>query len=511
MSEVFENFEYMTIKDRLKLVKDIKNKLISVGLPYKNILGCLTPDDLLKYIGVVDLLGKGAFGKVYKACTHNEKELFNNEFKCQKNSLYFAIKKARINQNAFDNILEGDYKNNVYTHEIYILKLLKRLLNKKICPNFPLFIMDFVCLKCRVDYKGRQIENPCINFILELGTGNLSDLFRKNMSKIEFYSYFFQIMAGIHTYQKHFQMVHRDIKPANILYYKIKSGGYFTYVINGKNYYVPNFGYIIIINDFGISHIYNPKDKIFNRKNFNYRLLGSRFAMIMNGKFSPIESTRSYFLNEVFSELGDQPPGPRTQNLLETNPLKINWYNELFDIKNQKPFFPINNIHTVDFIAPGFISTGSNFVISRKNKIPNCGVKLTQKQINFLKNNDISSNPMSKDFFSNSDVIPPFEFYDDVQDCIRMIIGGIRTNRGSFPRIKTIPESYTKELEKFVGMVPGMLSHPEIRYKYNKYDFFSLNPSQVLANYFIKEFYKDKKVFLNRPVNNKELAVYNIS
>jgi len=486
MYEVLEKYEYMTIKDRLKLAKDIKNKLISVGLPYKNILGCLTPDDLLKYIAVVEILGKGAFGKVYKACTHNEKELFRKHLiqnACKKDSLYFAIKKARISQNAFDNILEGDYKNNVYTHEIYILKQLKKLLEKKICPNFPLFIIDFVCLKCSIDYKGRQIENPCSNFIVELGTGNLYNLFKKNMSKIEFYSYFFQIMAGIHTYQKHFQLVHRDIKPANILYYKIQPGGYFTYVINGKNYYIPNFGYLIIINDFGISHIYNPKDKIFNGKDFDYRSLGSRFGMIMNGKFSSIDSNRSYVLQEDSKYT--------YQNLLEINPLKINWY-------------------TTE-AGSVFKSTGSNFVISRKNKIQNCGVKLTQKQINFLKDNDISSNPLSKNFFSNYDIIPPFEFYDDVQDCVRMIIGGIRTNGGNFPSIKTIPESYTQELEKFVGIVPGMLSHPEIRYKYNKYDFFSLNPSQVLANYFIKEFYKDKKVFLNRPVNNKELAVYNIS
>ncbi|NQX84263.1 MAG: serine/threonine protein kinase [Mycoplasmataceae bacterium] len=79
-----------------------------------------------------------------------------------------------------------------------------------------------------------------------------------------------QVVGGVQAAHKlHF--IHRDIKPANILYYKIKSGGYFTYVINGKNYYIPNFGYLIIINDFGIAHIYNPKDKIFNRKNFKWR------------------------------------------------------------------------------------------------------------------------------------------------------------------------------------------------------------------------------------------------
>ena len=49
MSEVFENFEYMTIKDRLKLAKDIKNELISVGLPYKNILFILDFISLLFY------------------------------------------------------------------------------------------------------------------------------------------------------------------------------------------------------------------------------------------------------------------------------------------------------------------------------------------------------------------------------------------------------------------------------------------------------------------------------
>ena len=44
--------------------------------------------------------------------------------------------------------------------------------------------------------------------------------------------------------------MHFDIKKENILYYKINEGGYFQYKILDETFYVPNYGYLFVINDF---------------------------------------------------------------------------------------------------------------------------------------------------------------------------------------------------------------------------------------------------------------------
>jgi serine/threonine protein kinase len=71
-------------------------------------------------------------------------------------------------------------------------------------------------------------------------------------------SILFQILFAVASIQIQYGMFHNDIKKENILVKVIPSGGYWVYKLNGKKYYVPNHGYIVALNDFGVSIAYKP-------------------------------------------------------------------------------------------------------------------------------------------------------------------------------------------------------------------------------------------------------------
>jgi len=430
-------------------------------------------------------LGTGSFGNVYKACAPIVKEK-DGTTRCANDSYFFALKQARISEEAFYYLLEGEYENNKELHELYILiHITNYLVKKGICQNFPLFITEFICGKCeyRDTRKNQIIKSPCINFLLELGSGDLSSLFKNyTPSKNEFLSYLFQVMAAIHAIQTKFQMVTRDVKLLNVLFYKTESGGYFTYIVHGKKYYIKNYGILIILNDFGISFVLNPVDALFRNSHYTVRNLGYRFAMVMDGKFSPISTGISYDFKKKQIELKtmevEQDIVPKM-----VEPFEVTW-TQFHDNIIEKSF-------------------GSNFMINRNDEVSDCEVNLTTKQKNYLNEIGITTNTLSPNFYDHPEVIPPFEFYDDTQDAIRMFTGGVRTNGGHHSGMKNFPSNYFYDLVKFIG--------PTDRVVYSDKSYrFSTNPSQVLAGYFIEEFFDKYTNFRQKPAG-EEIAVYKIS
>ena len=55
--------------------------------------------------------------------------------------------------------------------------------------------------------------------------------------------------------QKYFNIIHGDLHSLNILIYKVQGGGYWKYIIDDKEYIVPNLGWVILITDFGFTYI----------------------------------------------------------------------------------------------------------------------------------------------------------------------------------------------------------------------------------------------------------------
>ena len=480
---------YLSDKQRVNLIKKIKEKVLSLGIPEDQ--GCLDPDGLLQYLKTVKDLGTGSFGNVYKACLPIVKEK-DGTTRCANDSYFFALKQARVSEEAFYYLLEGEYTNNRELHELYILiHITNYLVKKGICQNFPLFITEFICGKCEYKdvRKNQLIKSPCINFLLELGSGDLSSVFKNyTPSKNEFLSYLFQLMAAIHAMQTKFQMVTRDVKLLNVLFYKTESGGYFTYIVHGKKYYIKNYGILIILNDFGISFILNPVDPLFRNSHYTVRNLGHRFAMVMNGKFSPISTGISYDFTKKQKELKtievEQDVVPKM-----VEPFEVTW-------ERSGDQFPRNNITESR-------SFGSNFMINRNDKVSDCEVNFTIDQKNYLHDIGITTDTLSPDFYDHPEVIPPFEFYDDTQDAIRMFTGGVRTNGGHHSGMKNFPNDYFYDLIKFIG--------PTDRVVYSEKPYvFSTDPSQVLAGHFIEKFFDKYTDFRQKPAG-EEIAVYKIS
>ena len=77
-----------------------------------------------------------------------------------------------------------------------------------------------------------------------------------------FHSFIFQILSGIYSIHKLCNICHFDLHGGNILISNIEANGYWLYSINNNDYYIPNYGYILKIWDFGRSMILNTDDFI---------------------------------------------------------------------------------------------------------------------------------------------------------------------------------------------------------------------------------------------------------
>ena len=80
------------------------------------------------------------------------------------------------------------------------------------------------------------------NFILTIANNNYELL----LNAIE---QIYMCIASLHS----FGLRHNDSHSGNFLFKKIEAGGFFHYIINGIDYYIPNIGYLWIIWDFGVS------------------------------------------------------------------------------------------------------------------------------------------------------------------------------------------------------------------------------------------------------------------
>lgn len=141
--------------------------------------------------------------------------------------------------------------------ELISYKLINQLITQKICPNFSFNYFSTIT-ENKFKNIGRIIfYNEYINF------GNLKDFLNQIKTTNEIlFNILFQIMIGIIAIQKYFNMIHTDLHSMNILVQIVKPGGYWIYKLNNNKYYLPNLGFVLLLHDFGFSHI--PKKLYIN-------------------------------------------------------------------------------------------------------------------------------------------------------------------------------------------------------------------------------------------------------
>jgi serine/threonine protein kinase len=246
---------YLKTELRLDFVKKIQNIINPIKqLPEWN--QCV----IKKFKSNLTILGKGSYGNVFEL----------------KNTTYpFAIKVSRIK----DEHVNKKFSTCISSwHEIFILKdIIKPLIQKKICPNLPLLYDYLTCKSCKIHIDDKFQTFPCMTTIVEKADGTMKSYLKKKRSLDELYSALFQVMAGIYAIQKYGQIMNFDVKKENILYYNIQKGGVWKYTIFGKNFYIPNYGKLFVLNDFGISRSMSPSFVMNRNDEITFRL-GSRMV-----------------------------------------------------------------------------------------------------------------------------------------------------------------------------------------------------------------------------------------
>lgn len=387
------------LEQSLKMIKDIED-------------GKQCKDELSKYIRFERTLGSGLFGQVYTGSLISDPR-FN-----------FAVKMARQTR---DNL----------SPEYHIGNLLNQLVFNNIAQNVPVMVDSYNCERCTFDAKTVKFPTAkCIFSISEIATGgDMVYWLSKRQSEIFLYNALFQIMAGIHAIQSHYGIVNTDIKAQNILIYKVNHGGCWKYTIHGRDFYVPNYGKLFIVADFGIAKVFYPQfkyDKEYRRD--GYTSLGDRAFMINNGQFEP--------LNNPF-----------------VWPSKIQRYQ--------------SNVVRWD---DGSVTNVNRILLNERTNqiIYNPTLTQTQKERIGFDSNDLN--------FYNSNLVPPLEFAIDTQDVLRMFTGGKKMVHDSYHKGHKFSEPFVSSLKRYelTSDYDHFLSSNEIK---------STDLSKLLAGHFIVDFF----------------------
>lgn len=202
-------------------------------------------DDYRQLFKKIKVIGKGGQGKVYQYSCKN----------CTTDTL--AVKKFYLDEKTA-NYIEDQFNRKALTLGNYIESASSQLVNilllQKKCPNFVFnyttqyIERDGICSDS-YPYNGFHYNE----YIDDAET--FSEWVLEEHSDDKWYNAYFQILIAIYALQIHFNMKHFDLHADNILVKKIKSGGYWKYIINDKEYNIPNLGYIFYIVDFGHAFI----------------------------------------------------------------------------------------------------------------------------------------------------------------------------------------------------------------------------------------------------------------
>ena len=411
---------------------------ISVYTNMKNGKQCL---DESSEICITKDLAQGCFGSVHLG-----------QITGIENSFTIAIKKTieKMSKASIEHAYDPKYE---AWDEINILKpYLNSLVERGICPNVPYTYTNLICNTC--DFVLTEMKKvvktsvPCSTILMELASGTLLNW--KPVSTVDQYACIFQCMAGLHAIQKYFQLTNRDIKSVNILYTKCIPGGYWEYVVQGTTYYIPNFGGVFTLNDYGIGKCFDLSLPICyvlaedNKTRTAIKSGGYRPFIVVNGVLTPI---------------------------------KYNTDNRNFYLKSYN-----NNVTPAITLPPKSNTTLAK--ISPTGPGSPYSVSLTPEQTRVLGENNIPTDATRPEFFSDSSIVPFIDMYIDTQDMIRMFYGqnADRTTQDG-PHISFgIDESITRRLAKYIFPVRNLegkrLNAP------------FLTPENLIAGYFISGFFK---------------------
>lgn len=327
----------------------------------------------------VKVIGRGTFGQIFKADFEGDDVVIKEA--------YLRPKEKRVlKQDVTANIKWGDIPKNTYPVEYRFMNMVNDLLLTQACPNFLYTYNMAVCDGCKVKGAFKDTARPtssCYVSFMEPAESDLSGVVLTSMNEQR--SVFYQLLLAVHAIHKKYALFHRDIKSHNVLVQRIQPGGHFEYVVGNKTYYIENTGIVVYLADFGVASCYSP---IYGT--------GASFG------FRNAEVMRSS--TEIFGS-------------------------NLF-------FQPFKTQHDFE-IKKGQVSIVPPFLVDWKDNQTGEMIESTMNQfnrhVNVVPDRAVNINDNSK--------FPPFEFFNDIQDVVRIFIGGKQTVQpGDHPPMNLDPD-----------------------------------------------------------------------
>jgi len=364
----------------------------------------------IKNYKIIKLIGKGAFGEVYKVSKDNK---------------YYALKIYQIKND--DTSSSNEYKESIKSIENEI-KILSQLDNPFIVKLYEVFSLN----PNSELLKNNDIEEQqMMCLVLELcENGDLNDKIKEKKQKNEIFSeneilqYFYEILQGLYYLHKN-RVIHRDLKTLNIFltennHIKIGDFGVSKKLINNNIY-----AYTFVGTPYYLSpeicqnKPYDEKSDVWSlgvvlyelitlNKPFDSESQMGLFMKILKGKPAPINNTikHSYsqkLINLVLENLLDKDPLTR-YSIQQT--INSGIFNKFFREKEIK--YKLSKKRKEQKHSINNTINNNNYQINQSKKNTNRNKALNNQNNNLIKSNVITdskrirTNPLKGNIKSNT-------------------------------------------------------------------------------------------------------------
>jgi serine/threonine protein kinase len=316
--------------------------------------------DFNKKLDEINEIGRGSLGRVYLASI-NEQKFVVKETKVQKYE-WERIKNNKI----YNEILPS----NSYVEEYRIMEFLSEHVVNGGFPNFLLSYKAAVCETCSDTYG--YYSNSCFMAFMEPAMCNFREFMETSDGIAMFsninalYSIIYQLLLGMCVLHFKYGISHRDLHYLNILVLKVEPGGYFRYVMDGKEYFVENHGYLFCLHDFGTSRILNPD---YSSGDF----YGTRDVLVnQDGKLEPINFPFTIDINDNITRTkvinwSDGRVG--TDNEFTIKSRSILDPDNLVDLTDMKKFPPIEFSYDLQDLLNIFVVFSRDTILTAPKQI----------------------------------------------------------------------------------------------------------------------------------------------